>query len=119
MTSWESLRLDGSGWVWLVLDVTGATGSPDRCSRRLFPLDPATPGVSNRRRLAKPAHRYGTGKDVRAMASCSEMKAGEVYVCADCGLEIQVLKSCADSEEGACSCSEPLSCCGEPLALRK
>jgi len=59
------------------------------------------------------------GKDVRAMASCSEMKAGEVYVCADCGLEIQVLKSCADSEEGACSCSEPLSCCGESLTLKR
>ena len=53
------------------------------------------------------------------MASCSGMKAGEVYVCAGCGLEIQVVKSCADSEEGACSCSEPLSCCGGPLALKK
>jgi hypothetical protein len=53
------------------------------------------------------------------MASCSEMKAGEVYVCKGCGLEIEVLKSCADSEEGACSCSEPLSCCDEPLLLKK
>jgi hypothetical protein len=52
------------------------------------------------------------------MASCSEMKAGEIYACADCGLEIQVLKSCADSEEGACSCAEPLSCCGEQLVLK-
>lgn len=53
------------------------------------------------------------------MASCSEMKAGEVYACADCGLEIQVLKSCADSEEGVCSCSEPLTCCGEALVRKQ
>jgi hypothetical protein len=53
------------------------------------------------------------------MASCSEMKAGEVYVCKDCELEIEVRKSCADSPEGACSCSEPLSCCGEPLLLKR
>jgi hypothetical protein len=59
-----------------------------------------------------------TGKDVNVMASCSEMKAGEVYVCAACGLELQVLKSCADNEEGSCSCAEPVSCCGEPLTLK-
>jgi hypothetical protein len=53
------------------------------------------------------------------MASCSEMKVGEVYVCEDCGLELQVLKSCADSDAGACSCSEPLSCCGQQLVLKK
>lgn len=53
------------------------------------------------------------------MASCGEMKTGEVYVCAGCGLEIQVLKSCADSEEGVCGCSEQLSCCGKPLALKQ
>jgi hypothetical protein len=47
------------------------------------------------------------------------MKAGEVYACGDCGLEIKVLKSCADGEEGACSCSEPLSCCGEELVLQE
>ena len=28
------MRLDVSRWVWLVLDVTGATASPDRGSRR-------------------------------------------------------------------------------------
>jgi hypothetical protein len=56
---------------------------------------------------------------VTAMASCNEMKSGEVYVCGGCGLEIEVLKSCADSEEGACSCTEPLSCCGQPLTLKK
>ncbi len=53
------------------------------------------------------------------MASCGEMKTGEIYVCEGCGLELQVVSSCADSEEGVCGCSEPLSCCGEPLTLKK
>ena len=53
------------------------------------------------------------------MASCSEMKAGEVYVCGDCNLEIQVIRSCADSEEGACACAESLTCCGGPLVLKQ
>ena len=76
-------------------------------------------GINQRRRPLRPENQCGIRKDVMAMASCSEMKGGEVYVCADCGLEIQVLRSCADSEEGACSCAEPLSCCGEPLVLKK
>jgi hypothetical protein len=53
------------------------------------------------------------------MASCGEMKTGEIYVCEGCGLELQVVATCADSEEGVCGCAEPLSCCGEPLTLKK
>ena len=53
------------------------------------------------------------------MSSCSEMKAGEVYVCEDCNLEIKVIRSCADSEEGACACAESLVCCGGPLVLKQ
>jgi hypothetical protein len=52
------------------------------------------------------------------MAACSEMKVGEVCVCQECELEIQVLKSCADSEEGACACAESLTCCGGKLTLK-
>ena len=33
------------------------------------------------------------------MPNCTEMKTGEIYVCPDCGLELQVIKSC--SKEGA------------------
>lgn len=51
------------------------------------------------------------------MAHCHEMKSGEVYVCSSCGLELQVVKSCADT--GACSCTEPVECCGKPLELKK
>ena len=52
------------------------------------------------------------------MASCSEMKVGETYVCEQCDLEIQVVRSCEDSEEGACACAESLSCCGGPLVIK-
>ena len=53
------------------------------------------------------------------MASCSEMKAGEVYVCENCALEVQVIHSCSESEAGACACAESLSCCGGPLVLKQ
>lgn len=59
------------------------------------------------------------GKDVRKMAACNETKSGEVYVCKACGFEVQVLKSCADTPKGACSCSESLTCCGAPLTLKE
>ena len=52
------------------------------------------------------------------MTRCHEMKVGETYVCEDCGLELQVVKTCAEQETGACGCLEPLSCCGKPLALK-
>jgi hypothetical protein len=44
------------------------------------------------------------------------MKSGEVYVCSSCGLELQVVASCADT--GACSCTEPVTCCGAPLTRK-
>ena len=56
------------------------------------------------------------------MSNCHEMKKGEIYVCGDCGLELEVVKECKDvgmlSEECAChsegdSCM--ISCCGKAL----
>jgi hypothetical protein len=44
------------------------------------------------------------------------MKAGELYLCATCGLEIEVKSSCGDT--GACSCAEPVSCCGKLLTRK-
>jgi radical SAM superfamily enzyme with C-terminal helix-hairpin-helix motif len=44
------------------------------------------------------------------------MTAGQVYVCESCGLEIEVKRACGDT--GACSCTEPVSCCGKPLTLK-
>ena len=53
------------------------------------------------------------------MAACSEMKVGDVYVCENCELEIQIVRSRADIEEAACACAEALSCCGRPLTLKE
>jgi hypothetical protein len=58
------------------------------------------------------------------MPSCTEMKAGEIYVCSDCGLELQVVKSCADGEHSHDSCSMEgggcvLRCCDEELVLKQ
>jgi len=56
------------------------------------------------------------------MPSCHEMRKGEIYVCEDCGLELQVIKECEDSgtpvEDCGCEpCSNvaEFSCCGKPL----
>lgn len=53
------------------------------------------------------------------MTSCGDMKVGEVYVCKDCGLEIEVKKSCncptevcEPMKDGACCDFE---CCGSPM----
>jgi hypothetical protein len=55
------------------------------------------------------------------MPTCHDLKKGEVYVCADCGLEMQVTKEC-ECEESAreCACTtEPgacvFTCCGEEM----
>jgi hypothetical protein len=57
-------------------------------------------------------------KEVDVMATCSEMKVGEIYVCQDCGLELQVVRSCSEGEDAACACAESISCCGGPLVLK-
>ena len=56
------------------------------------------------------------------MISCHDMKKGEVYVCADCGIELQVIKECKEagtsSEDCACHADgDPctFSCCGKEL----
>jgi hypothetical protein len=46
------------------------------------------------------------------MANCGEMKKGDVYVCKNCGLELQVVKKCACGSGGTQSCTVPLQCCG-------
>jgi hypothetical protein len=58
------------------------------------------------------------------MPNCTEMKAGEVYVCSDCGLELQVVKSCTKEGSHGGSCSVEgggcvLRCCDEELVLKK
>ena len=60
------------------------------------------------------------------MANCHEMRQGEIYVCGDCGLEIQVVKECKDLGKPAdsCECHTPgeegvLVCCGKGLQKRQ
>jgi hypothetical protein len=56
------------------------------------------------------------------MVSCHDMKKGEIYVCKDCGLELQVVSECKECGEapGSCECEEhcDFSCCGEPMQLK-
>jgi hypothetical protein len=56
------------------------------------------------------------------------MKKGEVYVCGECGLELQVVSECRDADKDAAECGchdedekEPceLSCCGRELTLKQ
>lgn len=58
------------------------------------------------------------------MSSCHDMKEGEIYVCQDCGLELQVIKECRDSGQpiNTCGCHQEnescsISCCG--LEMKK
>jgi hypothetical protein len=55
------------------------------------------------------------------------MKKGEVYACGECGLEIKIVKECKDATKDADSCSCcgeediccDITCCGEPLTIKK
>lgn len=56
------------------------------------------------------------------MASCHEMKLGQVYVCEECGLELKVVKECEEcgTEEGECSLADCIfQCCGEEMKLKE
>ena len=39
------------------------------------------------------------------MASCAEMKKGDVYYCKDCGLEMTVTKECKDCGKPGLACA--------------
>ena len=50
--------------------------------------------------------------------NCHDMKKGQIYVCGECGLELQVVKECKEVETSPedCEC-EPCTfmCCGKSL----
>ena len=56
------------------------------------------------------------------MTSCHDMKLGRIYVCGDCGLELQVVKECQECGESTkdCGCADhcTFECCGEALKLK-
>jgi len=47
------------------------------------------------------------------MPACNGTKAGEVYACEKCGWEFEVKQGCS------CGCQEEVSCCGQPVTLKK
>lgn len=55
------------------------------------------------------------------MLHCHEMKKGQIYACADCGLELQVIGECdsCTSPEGECAHEEcKFVCCDKELVLK-
>ena len=56
------------------------------------------------------------------MISCHDMKKGDVFMCEECGLELQVLSECRDAESppDSCGCATDCSfeCCGKPLTKK-
>jgi len=49
------------------------------------------------------------------MANCVEMKKNDIFVCEICGLELQVIKTCACIVGEEVSCTVPLQCCGKDM----
>jgi hypothetical protein len=47
------------------------------------------------------------------------MKKGDIYRCEDCGLELQVITECKETEDD-CGCQTPctFSCCGIELTKK-
>jgi hypothetical protein len=59
------------------------------------------------------------------MTTCHDMKKGDIFVCTDCGLELEVIKECKEAGTPAedCAChveGNPctFSCCGQDLVKR-
>jgi hypothetical protein len=53
------------------------------------------------------------------MANCSEMKAGDIFVCEICGLELKVHKTCrCGGADGTENCTVPLQCCNQEMVKK-
>ncbi|MBN2495124.1 MAG: hypothetical protein JXR96_11070 [Deltaproteobacteria bacterium] len=60
------------------------------------------------------------------MASCHEMKEGQIWYCESCGVELKVVKPCKHGHKDAdeCGCHEEgetcgFTCCGQDLKLKQ
>ena len=53
------------------------------------------------------------------MASCVEMKEGDIYKCETCGLELKVIKACHCMVGQKFACSVPLQCCDKDMVRQK
>ncbi len=55
------------------------------------------------------------------MGTCHEMTKGQIYVCEDCGLELQVVNECTSCGTSAEECKHTTCefiCCDKPLKLK-
>jgi hypothetical protein len=59
------------------------------------------------------------------MTHCHDMRQDEIYYCADCGIELKVVKECKDVGKPAadCNCHPPMApctfaCCGKDMVKR-
>jgi hypothetical protein len=55
------------------------------------------------------------------MVNCHEMKKGQVYVCEECGLKLEVIEECRDCGTPAESCEHTecrFVCCDKELTLQ-
>ncbi len=56
------------------------------------------------------------------MLHCHDLKKGQVYLCEDCGLELEVIQECEEctDEEGSCIHEEcKFVCCDKELTLKE
>ena len=59
-------------------------------------------------------------KEDQTMADCGDMKKGDVFFCKNCGLELEVTKSCSCGTGGQSgSCTVPLQCCGGEMQKKR
>jgi hypothetical protein len=54
------------------------------------------------------------------MVHCHDMRAGQVYVCEECGLELEVAKNCSEDGRLCVSCTRcTFVCCNKDMKLRE
>lgn len=76
--------------------------------------------LANRSQEA-PADQWPKQRKETRMAGCYEMKKGDIYVCEDCGLEIQIIKECTDCDPNTATCGcEDCSfvCCDKEMVKK-
>jgi len=53
------------------------------------------------------------------VTSCVDMKVGQLYACPECGVELQVAKSCDESDHPSCGPEQcTLMCCDQEMQLK-
>jgi hypothetical protein len=57
------------------------------------------------------------------MVTCNLMKKGDIYMCKECGIQIQVLEECDKAKISSYECSSgsgcSFTCCGEDLVKKQ